>query len=96
MSSQSKHDRLISQKQVNLNKQDILKDMETKINNPPIPSPTTHEALYTRKLREDLYTITELHMQMLLTEARAIDQGLYAQKLKEKQEIVNGIGIKKD
>ncbi len=78
-----KTDRLKNRQKINANKEEILKEMETKIFNPPVVGDSVEDKYY-GKLRGDLYTVLELHQQLLLNEAAVIDKGLYIEKLKAK------------
>lgn len=84
MSDSAKKKKLLERKNANLEKQEILKNMEHKIFNPPVIGKTPNDK-YNKRLQSDLYTILELHMQMLLSEASAIETGLYVEKIKEKE-----------
>lgn len=79
----TRQEKIKARQQINLNNMETLKDIETKIFNPPVVGKSPEDK-YLKGLQRDLYTTLELHMQMLLTEANSIDKELYIEKLKAK------------
>jgi len=78
-------DALYQELEVNSEKVEFLKEMETKIFNPmDALDPKDPVKIYKGQIRNDLYTITEMHLKMLSLEERAIRADIKKCKLSHK------------